>query len=550
MSIHSVTRRDILAAFLGLPAALAGCSSSIETPPLPAGQIIGPSEGIGHKLRDGLRVTVPADKWQRRGVVIVGGGIAGLSAAWRLLKAGFTDFTLLELEPAPGGTSRSGTSPVVSYPWGAHYLPKPMKENRLLVGLLDEMGVLEGRDAEGEPIVAEQFLYRDPQERLFFKGRWYEGLYLHAGASAEDLAQLQRFLDEVDRWVTWRDGKGRRAFALPVATCSDDTEVTDLDKMSMTQWLEQHQFTSSRLLWEVDYACRDDYGARPEHISAWAALFYFASRKRKAGAETQPYITWPEGNGYIVKYLYRKAEANVRLGLAVADIVPTDPEGRKGVDVVAVDGDARNAIGYHADQAVFAAPQFMSRYLIRPYREALPLHVTQFEYGAWMVANLHLNNRPESRGFPLCWDNVLYESPSLGYVVATHQRCLDHGPSVFTYYYPLCDANPRDARTRLLGLDWQSCADIALTDLQVAHPDLRTLVERIDVMRWGHAMIRPRPGFVWGPARAAAARPYRGIHFANADLSGVGLFEEAFYHGVRAAEEVLTARGVAFESLV
>jgi hypothetical protein len=68
-------------------------------------------------------------------------------------------------------------------------------------------------------------------------------------------------------------------------------------------------------------------------------------------------------------------------------------------------------------------------------------------------------------------------------------------------------------------------------------------------MRWGHAMIRPRPGFVWGGARAAAARPYRGVYFANADLSGVGLFEEAFYHGVRAAEEVLAAREIPFESL-
>src|SRR5262249_51931443 len=121
---------------------------------------------------------------------------------------------------------------------------------------------------------------------------------------------------------------------------------------------------------------------------------------------------------------------------------------------------------------------------------------------------------------------------------------------VLTYYYPMCDTNPRDARTRLLGLDWQSCADVALTDLQRAHPELRTLVERLDVMRWGHAMIRPRPGFVWSSARAAAREPYRGIHFANADLSGVGLFEEAFYHGVRAAEEVLAARGLRFESLL
>jgi len=32
------------------------------------------------------------------------------------------------------------------------------------------------------------------------------------------------------------------------------------------------------------------------------------------------------------------------------------------------------------------------------------------------------------------------------------------------------------------------------------------------------------------------------IHFAHTDLSGVPLFEEAFYHGIRAAEEVLSLR--------
>ena len=40
-------------------------------------------------------------------------------------------------------------------------------------------------------------------------------------------------------------------------------------------------------------------------------------------------------------------------------------------------------------------------------------------------------------------------------------------------------------------------------------------------------------------ARREAARPWRGIHFAHSDLSGLALFEEAFYHGTRAADEVL-----------
>lgn len=540
------TRRDILSAFLGVPAALAGCSSR-DADRFPDGAIVGPSDGLGHRLRDGL-CPVP-QHWHTTGVVIVGGGVAGLSAAWRLRRAGFYDFILLELETAPGGTSRHGSSPVSAYPWGAHYVPAPLQENRLLVTLLAEMGVLEGTDADGEPVVAEQFLCRDPQERVYFRGRWYEGHYLHVGASAEDLAQLAAFRAEVDSWVAWRDGRGRRAFAIPVASGSDDAEVTALDRTTMADWLDRHGWRSPRLRWLVNYGCRDDYGTTLEQTSAWAGLFYFAARVRTPGAEAQPLITWPEGNGRIVRHLHGPARTHVRLGQAAADIVPTERRGKPVVDVVAVN-QAGQALGYHADQVVFAAPQFLTRYVIRPYREDPPRHVAEFEYGAWLVANLFLKDRPATRGFPMAWDNVLYESPSLGYVVATHQPCLDYGPTVWTYYYPLCDANPREARNRLLGTGWRDWADVVLTDLRPAHAPIREQVERLDIMRWGHAMARPRPGFVWGGARAAATKPYRGIHFAHSDLSGLGLCEEALYHGVRAAEEVLAARGVRAATLL
>jgi hypothetical protein len=166
-----------------------------------------------------------------------------------------------------------------------------------------------------------------------------------------------------------------------------------------------------------------------------------------------------------------------------------------------------------------------------------------------MVANLFLTDRPRGLGFPEAWDNVIYESPSLGYVVATHQRGLERGPTVYTYYYPLTDPNPRDARARLLSTDWGGWADVALTDLSRAHRDVRALTRRLDVMRWGHAMIRPRVGLQWGGARLKAQQPLGPVHFAHTDLSGVALFEEAFDHGLRAAEEVLAARGVKFESL-
>ena len=494
---------------------------------------------IGHRLRDGLRVNPSQDQWQNVKVVIVGGGVAGLSAAHRLLKAGFDDFVLIELERAPGGTARSGESPLVAYPWGAHYLPAPMKENVELIALLDEMGILEGRDEQGEPVVAEQFLCRDPEERVFFQGRWYEGLYLRAGASADDLAQFESFTTEINRWVGWRDDRGRRAFSIPISTCSDDEEVTSLDKLNMGEWLGKRGFSSPRLRWLVDYGCRDDYGLTLDQTSAWAGLFYFASRVPTPGAEARSLMTWPEGNGRLVAHLFQKAKTNIRLGLAASEIIPIEANGRPKVDVIAVDHEGASSAGFHAERVIFAAPHFLTRYLIRPYRESAPAHVGEFQYGAWMVANLFLKDRPASRGVPLAWDNVLYDSPSLGYVVATHQRGIDRGPTVFTYYYPLCEDDPKQARSRLLNADWKDWADIALTDLEKAHREIRSLVERLDVMRWGHAMIRPRPGFVWSEARRRAREPYRGVHFAHSDLSGVALFEEAFHHGTRAADEVL-----------
>jgi Flavin containing amine oxidoreductase len=533
-------RREILAAFLGLPFALAACRRA-EAPELPAGEIVGASDVFGHRLRDGLHVEVPRDSWTNVPIVIVGGGVAGLTAAWRLKNSGVTDFVLIELENAPGGTSRSGSNRSISFPWGAHYIPAPMKENTALVSLLEEMGVVEGKDGDGEPIVGEQFLCRDPEERTFYKGRWYEGLYLHAGETGDDKQQFQKFNAEVDQWIAWRDAKGRRAFTLPVSACSDDAEVTALDRLSIEDWMNQRGLVSARLRWWVDYACRDDYGMTLAQTSAWAGLFYFCSRVTAPKVESQSLITWPEGNGRLVQHLFEKSKPNIQLDRAAVELIPNEDS----VDVITLDREGRNPRGFKADRVIFAAPQFIARHIIRPYRDNPPSHISEFQFGSWMVANLTLKDRPKvasPRDFPLAWDNVLYESPSLGYVVATHQRGLDRGPTVFTYYYPLCDENTRVARTRLLETDWRGWAEVALTDLSRAHPDIRNLVQRLDVMRWGHAMIRPRAGFMWGQARRDGAKPFRGIHFAHSELSGVALFEEAFDQGLRVAAEVSSQR--------
>jgi monoamine oxidase len=528
------SRREFVAGLLGVAVAELACRGA--APRLPDGELLLPGKLAGHRLRDAAFGTPETAGLPERRVqvAVVGGGVAGLSAAWWLERAGVRDTLLLELDDVPGGTSQSGTSALTRYPWGAHYIVAPRPEQAHLIRLLSELSALEPAPS-GSVVVAEQALCREPEERLYCRGRWYDGLYLHAGASADDLAQLERFQAEIGRWVQFRDASGRRAFALPASSASDAAEVTALDRQSFASWLDAHGLVSPRLRWLMSYACRDDYGLTAEDTSAWAGVAYFAARLVRAGAEPQPVLTWPEGNGRLVAHLAHALGGRLWLGQAVTQVRPLEG----GVELVGLS--SSGAVRVRAERVIVATPLHITQRIVSGFERASRPQVS-LDRGAWAVANLHLRERPASRreDAPLAWDNVLYDSPSLGYVVATHQSGRDYGPSVFTWYYPFT-GDGASARRALDGAGREEWAAAALADLARAHPDLPAQCERIDVAYWGHGMARPRVGSVFDPALRAARAPLGRIHFAASELSGLSLFEEALDHGVRAADEVLAA---------
>jgi hypothetical protein len=533
-------RRDVLKGIAAAAAGVACRGRHAAARPI-QGSIVGGSVGRGHRLREGFRPR--PEEIEEVPVAILGAGIAGLSAAWTFEHAAFRDFVVLELEAAPGGTARSGRGEVTAYPWGAHYVPVPPPDNRPLVALLEEVGAVEGRDERGRPIYAESVLCREPQERLFFRGSWYEGLFPLVGASAADRRQLEALEADMRRWGTWRDGQGRRGFANPRSAGSDAPEIRALDAISMADYMDGKGWDSPRLRWFVEYGCRDDFGTSLQRTSAWAGVHYFASRLDENGRESAEFLTWPEGNGRIVGHLARRVGERLRLGCLVTEVDP----GPGVVEVVYVDGEGRPR-GLRAEQVVFALPRFLAPYLLTPWRERPPAHLAATRYGTWVVANLTLRDRPRSHGFPFAWDNVLYDSPALGYVVATHQIGRDSGPTVLTWYEAVIDDDPRAARRRTLATSWEEWVARILGDLAPAHPGFAELVERVDVYLWGHAMVQPLPCFLWSEALRASALPFGRVHFAHTDLSGMALLEEAQHWGVRAAEAVLGERGRAFRS--
>ena len=533
------SRRELIASFLGIAVADLACSRKASSQQVPGGFADEAIVQTGHQLRGGPP-PLAASAERTVDVLIVGAGVAGLSAAWRLAGAGVTDVAVCELDAVEGGTARSGRNAVTSYPWGAHYLPAPLSAVGSVPRLLEEMGVLTGVDERGSPQYAEEALIHEPEERIFYRGAWYEGLYLRAGATAEDLAQLERFDGQMRGFAAARDGKGRKAFAVPVATGSDDAEWTQLDKLSMAQWLELQRFDSPRLKWLVEYACLDDFGSTAADTSAWAGLWYFCARQ--TGEEKNDgYLSWPEGNGRLVSQLARAVPPD-RLRRNV--LVHTVEQAASGWTAHALE--AGRPVQLHARQVVLACPRHVAARLLAPWRQAPPAFVKEFQTSPWVVANLTLSSRPQGRGFPLAWDNVLYESKSIGYVVATHQspRADATGATVLTWYCPLPGTDTTAERTRLLATTYPEWEQVILADLGAAHREVRSLATRLEVMRWGHAMVKPRPGFIWGGARQQAAKSLSGsLHFAHTDLGGLALFEEANHFGVLAAERVLAGLG-------
>lgn len=472
-----------------------------------AGAFVNESFQQGHLLRD--RGNFPAPRQMVKvPIVIIGGGIAGLSAAWRLQKRGFTDFVLLEMNDQAGGNSRWGENEITAYPWAAHYVPVPGPSAVYVRELFEELGVL--KDGQWQ----ERNLCFAPQERLFLYGRWQEGIEPAIALTTKDRDQFRRIEEQIQGFR--RTGQ----FAVPMEPGLSETH-SYLDRMSFADWLREQRMDSRILSWYMNYCCRDDYGTTADQTSAWAGIQYFASRE----PEEKGPLTWPEGNGWIVRRLLERVGKFVRNGQMVHRISQT----MRGLSVFAGDTE------YQAAFVIFAAPTFLAPYLVEGMA---PL--TDFEYSPWLTANLTLERIPASYGGDPTWDSVFMDSPTLGYVDATHQSLRTHiERTVWTFYWALAYGTPSQNRQLLLQRDWNYWKEAILRDLERVHPDIRQCVTRIDIMRMGHAMARPKIGAIFSPERRALTKPHGRILFANSDLSGFSIFEEAQYRGVIAAERVL-----------
>ncbi len=513
-----------------------------------SGKLQGPNAKAGHLLRDGFNQTPTTTKKIK--TAIVGGGIAGLSAAWWLKKNHDTDFILFEMESETGGNSRSGQNQISPYPWGAHYVPLPSPEAHYVRELFEELGVITGYE-KGLPVYNEFYLCADAHERLYFQGQWQEGLVPQHGVPMLEKKQYEEFFGFASTFKEKKGRDGRYVFNIPLEHSSRDAEYLQLDKISMAEFMHSKGWTSQHLNWYVNYCSRDDYGLPHSKVSAWAGLHYFASRSGLgANADSQTVLTWPEGNGFLAHKLHEKVAEQIQSQSLVYSIRNhnNSSKGASGTSggayVDVLNTTDQSLTRYDADHVIYCGPRFTANRVI----QNLPTHEQhQVDYAPWLVANISLSEKPTSTsGAPLSWDNVSYYSQSLGYINATHQNLTyNHRETVLTYYLPLDSDTPKKSRIKAYMTSYEEWLDVIVPDLEKMHPGITRYITHLDVWVWGHGMVSPGVDFIWSEQRQRMQKPFGRVHFAHSDMSGVSIFEEAQYRGVEAAKIILQKRGPA-----
>jgi hypothetical protein len=465
-------------------------------------------------------------------VIVVGGGIAGLTVAWKLRDR---KVRLFEAAPEVGGVSKSERWQGIEYATGAAYIidPDPESEDeREQAGftLLEELGLRQKGEDLAKDRSRDRRLSGDANHCVFSNRRVIPEAEIYS-------ARNRRFFEHV-----------LDSDEYPSVPPSDPALVEALDRVSFRAFLQnaalqrkvygQTVGAISPLGWEaIEYYCWGAFGTTAAETSAYHGLNFFA-------AEFGDILVFPGGNGYITRRLgeriTKQAPQAIRTG---AWTLRVEKDGG-GFGVTTWENGALHR--YRAPNVVFAAPLFLAATIVPSLPEPQRKAIASLAYRSYVVANVLLK-RPSRRifagpafrnGYELTRVHGLDVSKVTAEEISNQKVYSDAiladfpaGPhathAVLTVYRPY----PYDAgRGNLLGLSYDDIEAEIRREVVAgfgAHGLRADDIEGIRIARWGHPMIVTRPGQLADGTIRAAAQSQPGLYFAHTDTQGSPAYENA-----------------------
>jgi phytoene dehydrogenase-like protein len=441
--------------------------------------------------------------------VVVGGGPAGLAAAWRLQREG-REVLLFEHEPLPGGTLRGAEWDGNRHPFGSTYFVRNAGDQR---AFFDDIGFHPIETGEDALVVGNDAIY----------DWWSPANVRHLPFPASDAEAFVRFREVV------------LALDPPPHYPLDEARPADLDRydaMSASEYLST--FGSQRLTRTMDLYCRSVLGAPATEVNAYAFLNFYGFEF--GDNFSIPCWTAPGGLAQIAeRATTRLGASTVERGLVVS--VENEETGVR-IRMVRPDGETNDVV---CRAAIVAAPKRIARRIVANLPAARNAAMEKVRYAPYVTLTICARERLfKSRAFDFWFDDPRNRFTDVIDVTFPLDAAANNpGRTSGSFVYMLSSARPEAERATLTSE--AHLAEIAQDLARALDEHVPGTIEKIEELRifsWGHSLVIPAIGSHRAISPLVRA-PFGRVCFAGADNDLAPGIENAIDTGIRAAEQVL-----------
>jgi hypothetical protein len=479
-------------------------------------QWTGDTFGPMHHIRDNKQPPSPSVAQKHHEVVIVGGGLSGLTVATQLIDE---DFLLLEREQTLGGNAKSGSFNGIEYALGSAYL----------VDVSEPFGPFyESLGLALKPL---------PEPADFFMNAQNQLASLPKSALGKEFERMKVFLSALLKNPDFPKS--------PVKEATHN--ALKLDTITFSEFLKNEHY-SPTFIQLVNAYCWSALGGSVDSISAYAGLNFYSEI-------AAPVYAFPGGNATVAKAMAQKIQQagaeRIKTGVAVSQIKPNRE--KEGYLVSFWNYRTQEMTTVSCRTVVMAIPYFFAGRLLPFLPQETLQQLKNLQYGAYLVGNLCFDQPVlrQAHGYDHWVLNGVLNSQNLNLAKTPNQPeisftdFIDAGfaqrylhpkeaqhSSVITVYAPF--QNPWPGRLLLKNGDKDLLAQSLVNAFQQRVPFENKCLRSVRLTRYGHQLLTSQKGIIETVRKLP--KEMQGIIFAHSDGQGMAAIESAVLEGLSGAK--------------